>query len=275
MELVECSDLIHNDIRCLLAGIDTSTTQMESFLISLSKEWEKQIEKDETLKEKVGKENRDRVLAAMMAALDGQGKNHPKQVEFNPTSLVDLILQYCKGEIKSFWNFYIEIEDEIADGCKYVLTEKDICLGSKKAKKKVDNAIKEYAHAPSGLSNSYDIKEYIPSYDVWESDILVKFDTTVFGSGKTGICFTNNFVVFKGISTIPHSLYYYRKIDKISVDQDDKELIIKGLSSTGDTGDYFKYICYNINDELSKVVDCVNEYISQPALKVVKHLEAL
>ncbi|EIE5864407.1 TPA: hypothetical protein ACPJ1D_000715 [Vibrio alginolyticus] len=272
---VECRGNINNDIMNLLSGIDSSTTKMETFLTSLSKEWEKQIKKDEKLKEKVDIENRDRILAAMVAALDGQGKSRPKKVEFNPTSLLDFVLQYCKSEIQSFWSFYIEIEDEIADGCKYVITEEDICIGSKKAKKKIDNAIKEYAHAPSGLSNTYDIKEYTPNFEVWESDILVKFDTTVFGSGKTGICFTNNFVVFKGISTIPHSLYYYRKIDEISVDQGDKELIIKGLSSTGDTSDYFEYICHNINGALSKVVTCVNEYISQPALKVVKHIEAL
>lgn len=95
-------------------------------------------------------------------------------------------------------------------------------------------------------------------------------DTTVWGSGKTGFCFTHNYVVFKDIGYC-HELYYYNNIEKLGVE--DEEFYISGKSTQGSTLDYLKYNSHKATPALKTMCQCVTDYISQPSYQILSFLK--
>lgn len=261
---------INESVFYALSGLDVSSDGMADFLTGLSNSWMQYNKKNELNKKEAIKDFNNKVLMQAIKKLhgDGSGYDELKKPSFEIDNINDFILEYSRLRLKSFREMFNSIKDELPDGMKYIIMPDE--LSNSKARKKFENAVKAFAHEPSG--RSYDLERYIPNYKVDEFDLVVLFDTTIWGSGKTGICFTDTFVVYKSIGTIPHDLFYYSNIDSINVDEDKRCLIISGLSSAGDTEKRFSYICHYINSKLSKVVGSVNDYVSQPAFKVIKHL---
>lgn len=265
MPIIDELNGVDLQIKNIFSGFSVSDDDTHEFLLNMSSEWLNQVEKDEKLKEENDIENSLSILSAMEDALKDIKRSDPKIEHVNSTSLADFVKTYCKENTKQFWRFVYPFEDKIDDGGSHVLNMKRA-----HKHKKSQNAAKAYAHRPSG--RSYDLDKYNPAWVTSPDDIIVLFDTSVFGSGKTGIVFTDNYVVFKGIQVLPHDLYYYKDIKSIKVNED-KELEIRGKSITGESGEYFKYNDYKIDHSLSLVTDAVTEYINQPAFKLSNYLK--
>ncbi|MBM7456864.1 hypothetical protein HNR62_002766 [Oceanisphaera litoralis] len=259
---------MNKDILSLLDGLDVSSNEMRFFIEGISGSWDRYYKDMQARNIKLNEENNNKVLEQALKTIFEEQAEEPELEELEAINIHDFVLEYCRKEMLSFRQIFASIKDELADGIKFVVLPSE--LSDSKAKKKFDNAVSAYAHKPSG--RSYDLHDYVPNFEVHRFNLLVQFDTTVFGSGKTGICFTDSFLVYKGIGVLPHDLYYYSKVESMDIDPDDHELSITGLSCTGENREYFKYNCYKITPKLMKVVDCVNKFINQPSLKLIKHL---
>ena len=243
-------------VTALLQGFTPKREQeaVGHFLKKMIDDWDIQLKKQITEKKNADLENDADIIQAMLDEIQDQEKEkkslEPKTIE--TVSVLKFVTEYCENRVSSFNLFYYKIENDIRDNCKSVVTEIDLLsLDSSKAEKKLNNAAKEYAYYPT--------------------KVCVLFDTTFFGSGKTGFCFTSSFVVFKDIGSYPHEQYYYRDIDDIGVN--DEEFYIKGMSTKGSRCSYMKYNDYKVTRSLKIVCKCVMDYTSQPAFQIMSYLK--
>ena len=160
----------------------------------------------------------------------------------------DLLQNYITENTRSLDSFFDNIYSKIEDGNKYVVTSDD--MYSSKAKKKIKNAEKAYAHHPC---DDY----FFGSID----GFLVLFDTTLWGSGDEGIVFSDQFIAFKSMLKDP---VYISNIKSISIDSDDKEIYIND--------ECYHYVHSELNRAARLSVEAYRGYIEQPTLALRKHL---
>lgn len=234
-------------------------SEVEAFLCEMTKSWSAQVDKHKQEKHDASIENSIATIQAAMDAINNQGKEVPTPKVVDTISVVEFITEYCKSRITPIAHIYLEIEEAIADDCGSVVTERDLMVDKKKGVKKFNNAAKEYAYDPRCENSDFT--------DMFA--VLALFDTTVWGSGKTGFCFTRRYVVFKDIG-VPHELYYYSDIEKLGVE--DEEFFIQGKSTQNSRLDYMKYNDHKATRPLTLMCQCVTDYISQPAYQIMTYL---
>lgn len=266
IDVVDAKYSAQHQVMALLDGFESKREQEEvgHFLKQMIDDWDVQLQKQTVEKKNADIENDVDIIQKILDKIQEQGKKkkspEPKIIE--TVSVLEFVTEYCASRLTPFSSFYYGSEDDIGDNCKSVVTERELMSLNRKAEKKFNNAAKAYAYNPEHEPNEHFTSMY---------DVYALFDTTVFGSGKTGFCFTSSFVVFKDIASYPHELYYYRDIDDIGVN--DEEFFIKGSSTSGSSRDYMKYNDHKATRALKIVCECVKGYTSQPAFQVIRHLK--
>ncbi|MGR2768636.1 hypothetical protein ACUYOF_14095 [Photobacterium ganghwense] len=253
----------------MLSGLNTNSSDIVDFLSQMYIEFEtfKKVVIGNNVKyEYQVAQNK---IAEVHAALNGESDKFKRvEVERDLRTAEDFLQYYAKKHLKSVREFFMPVRDELYDNNKLAVVYHK--LSDSRAKKKLDNAINAFAYQPN--EEYYLDKEYHPPVAVSPFNLLVLFDTTVFGSAKTGICLTDQFIVYKGVGKIPHEMFYYTNIDSIKVDTDENSLNISGKSTKDKAWYSFSYDCYKVTPKLNKAVGCINDFINQPAYRILKHL---
>ncbi len=110
---------------------------------------------------------------------------------------------------------------------------------------------KSYAHHPTE-----DPSEYV-------HDVLVLFDTTLFGSGGDGMTLTSEFVAFKGLGK-DKEFIFIGDIESVGYDRGSKELTFNDIE--------YNYVHTELNGPAKRVFECLQAYINQPSLRLKKYI---
>jgi hypothetical protein len=174
-----------------------------------------------------------------------------ESAEMDTRGVDDFLEAYLKEKLFSIHEPFDEIYSQISDGCGYVVTSND--WTKSKAKKKEKGASKSYAHYPHD--------EY--PCDVI-TDLLVLFDTTLFGSADDGMVITGDFIAFKPMFE-DKEFISISDIRSVRLDSSDKELRINNLT--------YNYIHSELDRPMKLVYKALKKYLDQPSLVLMKYLE--
>ncbi|MBB1466434.1 hypothetical protein H5300_24800 [Vibrio sp. SG41-7] len=198
--------------------------------------------------EKAALNNDEAKLLEMRAAISGEKVEHVS-TEKDKRTIDDLISQYTSETYKSLDSFFDPFYKSMGDGCKYVVTSND--WFESKGKKKIKGAGKSYAHHPAEEPSEY------------VHDVLVLFDTTLFGSGGDGMTLTSEFVAFKGLGK-DKEFIFIGDIESVGYDRGSKELTFNDIK--------YNYVHTELNGPAKRVFECLQAYINQPSLRLKKYI---
>ena len=239
-----------NELEVLLKGFEI-TNDDEDFIDKLRSEYQEFNSAKESNNEKAYKQVAENEVNEAISILNDE-QAEVKEPEFDKRTTQEFVTNFISSNINSLDNLFYEIEDSLSDGLKYVVTRDESYTS--KGKKKSKGAVKSYAHYSKGDA------KYMDCVD----NVLVLFDMTVFGSGSEGSAVAGHYIAVKARSH-EREFIYLDDINNISVRASNKELKVNSS--------YFEYIHSEITRPLKKIVDCFNNYLNQPGVRLRKHLE--
>lgn len=174
-------------------------------------------------------------------------------------SSIDDFLEFCiENSYQSLNSYFASIVELIRGDLSYVVTFQDI--NSDKGRKKIINGFTSYGYSIDKIRKTKDRESAMIECI---KELLVLFDMTTLGSGKSGIILTKTYLAFESIYT-SREFIYINDIENISLNTSERELTVNNKK--------LKFIDSEIIYPLKKTIECINQYLQQPSIKLKEHL---